>query len=163
MQYFVRMHLCTVLYIKLWVHFLQRILQSLFWSEVKMFRMNVTEPPAEAVKTRPCQPSPCGSNARCREENNYAVCECEPEYHGNPYEGCRPECLVSSDCAMNKACIRNKCADPCPGTCGVGAVCMVSNHIPICSCPEGTSGDAFRICNYVPVRRKSAKIKVIFL
>ena len=102
--------------------------------------------------TDPCYPSPCGSNARCRVENSFAVCECIPEYHGNPYEGCRPECLVSSDCPMNHACIRNRCQDPCPGTCGVSAVCTVSNHIPICTCPERTTGDAFRIC--VPIRGK---------
>ncbi|PNF22176.1 hypothetical protein B7P43_G05064 [Cryptotermes secundus] len=102
-------------------------------------------PPAE-----PCRPSPCGSNARCRVENSFALCECIPEYHGNPYEGCRPECLVSSDCSMNRACIRNKCQDPCPGTCGVSAICAVSNHIPICTCPEGTTGDAFRICTQIP-------------
>jgi hypothetical protein len=90
------------------------------------------------------------------------VCECLPEYQGNPYEGCRPECLVSSDCPMNKACIRNKCQDPCPGTCGVGAICTVSNHIPICSCPPGTTGDAFRICNYVPIKGWSSIILNIY-
>ena len=99
--------------------------------------------------TDPCHPSPCGPNARCRVQAGYGACECEPEYHGNPYEGCRPECLVSSDCPMNRACIRNKCADPCPGTCGVNAICTVSNHIPICTCPEGSTGDAFRICQAI--------------
>lgn len=106
-----------------------------------------TTPPTPAD---PCYPSPCGSNARCRSENGYPLCQCAPEYFGNPYEGCRPECLTSSDCTMNKACIRNKCQDPCPGTCGINALCSVSNHIPICSCPQGYSGDAFRLCSLIP-------------
>ena len=116
---------------------------------IVMFSAPPSPPPP---RTDPCYPSPCGSNAHCRIENSFAVCECIPEYHGNPYEGCRPECLVSSDCPMNQACIRNRCQDPCPGTCGVSAVCTVSNHIPICTCPERTTGDAFRIC--VPIRGK---------
>lgn len=94
----------------------------------------------------PCYPTPCGNNARCRVENNHAVCECTREYHGNPYEGCRPECTGNSDCPMSKSCIRNKCQDPCIGVCGTEAICTVSNHIPICSCPIGTTGDAFRRC-----------------
>lgn len=98
----------------------------------------------------PCYPSPCGPNARCRSENGVAACECLPEYQGNPYEGCRPECLISSDCIMSKACIKNKCQDPCPGTCGLSAICSVSNHIPICYCPEGTTGDPFRDCQLIP-------------
>jgi len=69
-----------------------------------------------------------------------------PNYHGNPYDGCRPECIGNSECQMNKACIKNKCVDPCPGTCGFEALCSVINHIPICSCPQGLTGDAFRQC-----------------
>lgn len=103
-------------------------------------------PPEPEVRQDPCSPSPCGVNARCRIDNRYAVCECIPEYHGNPYEGCRPECVGNADCSMNKACIRNRCVDPCPGICGVEAVCSVTNHIPICTCPPGTTGDAFRQC-----------------
>lgn len=114
--------------------------------------------PTPTSPSDPCYPSPCGPNARCRVENQYAICECLPEYQGNPYESCRPECLVSSDCAMNKACIRNKCQDPCPGTCGISAVCFVSNHIPICSCPESYTGDAFQICQLTPVRGKTLDI-----
>ncbi|KAJ4432717.1 hypothetical protein ANN_21354 [Periplaneta americana] len=122
------------------------------------FSLCIIAPPTPTPPTPaadPCNPSPCGSNARCRVENSFAICECLPEYHGNPYEGCRPECLVSSDCPMNRACIRNKCQDPCPGTCGVSAICTVSNHIPICSCPDGTTGDAFRICT--PIRAGGEK------
>lgn len=90
----------------------------------------------------PCNPSPCGPNAECFN----GECRCPAEYIGNPYEGCRPECVLNTDCSRDKACLRNKCRDPCPGTCGQGARCEVINHIPTCSCPEGLSGDPFTLC-----------------
>ncbi|CAH1100710.1 unnamed protein product [Psylliodes chrysocephalus] len=99
----------------------------------------------------PCRPSPCGANAICHVESNYGVCECLPEYRGNPYEGCRPECLSNGDCPMNRACIRSKCVDPCPGTCGIGAECFTTNHVPVCTCPDRYTGDAFRLCTPVTV------------
>lgn len=99
------------------------------------------EPPAD-----PCNPSPCGSNAVCKD----GICSCSPNYHGDPYTGCRPECVLSNDCPRDKACIRNKCVDPCPGTCGHNAVCTVLNHIPICSCNQGSTGNAFVLCSPIP-------------
>jgi hypothetical protein len=90
----------------------------------------------------PCYPSPCGPNAQCNE----GICTCLPEYQGDPYRGCRPECVLNSDCPRDKACIRNKCTDPCPGTCGQNAICDVINHIPMCSCPVGMAGNAFIEC-----------------
>lgn len=110
----------------------------------------ITAPVEPPTPSRPCNPSPCGTNAYCRERHNTAYCECLPDFRGNPYEGCQPECLVNTDCPKSQACIRTKCQDPCPGTCGVGAICTVSNHIPICSCPLPTIGDAFTICHAVP-------------
>ena len=98
----------------------------------------------------PCQPSPCGANAICREQNGAGSCTCLPEYIGNPYEGCRPECVINSDCPSNKARIRNKCMDPCPGTCGQNADCQVVNHLPACTCWLGYTGDPFRFCNVIP-------------
>lgn len=94
----------------------------------------------------PCQPSPCGNNAVCKERNGAGACQCLPEYIGNPYEGCRPECIHNSDCQSNRACIRNKCVDPCPGTCGTNAQCQVINHAPSCTCIPGYTGDPFRHC-----------------
>lgn len=44
------------------------------------------------------------------------------------YEGCRPECVLSSDCPSDKACIRNKCKDPCPGVCGLNAECLPGKY-----------------------------------
>lgn len=92
-----------------------------------------------------CSPSPCGSNALC----NNGQCSCLPEYHGDPYMGCKPECILNSDCARNQACLNNKCIDPCLGTCGNNATCEVINHIPSCSCPRGTKGDPFHYCSYM--------------
>lgn len=96
----------------------------------------------------PCSPSPCGSNAICKERNNAGSCACIDEYIGNPYEGCRPECTVNTDCSTNRACINNKCADPCPGSCASNAECQVVNHSPICTCLFGYTGDPFRYCVY---------------
>ena len=58
---------------------------------------------------------------------------------------------MNSDCPRKKACSNQKCIDPCPGTCGQNARCDVVNHIPTCSCPEGTSGDPFISCREVRV------------
>lgn len=99
----------------------------------------------EPIQRDPCYPSPCGSNAQC----NDGICTCLPEYHGDPYAGCRPECVLNSDCNRDKACLRNKCVDPCPGTCAQNAVCEVINHIPMCTCPPGTEGNAFVACRPV--------------
>lgn len=108
--------------------------------------------PRPAVK--PCFPSPCGANAICREQNGAGACVCLPEYYGNPYEGCRPECVINPDCASNKACMSSKCRDPCPGTCGQNANCQVVNHLPACTCYPGYTGDPFRYCNPIPPKRK---------
>lgn len=104
--------------------------------------------------TNPCDPSPCGVNAQCKERNGVGSCICLREYIGNPHEGCRPECSINSDCTSNKACIRNKCQDPCPGTCGQNANCQVINHLPSCTCIPGFTGDPFTYCHSTPPNRK---------
>lgn len=60
---------------------------------------------------------------------------------------CRPECILNNECPQNKACIKNKCMDPCPGTCGQNALCEVYNHVPMCRCPQGMIGNAFIQCS----------------
>ena len=40
-----------------------------------------------------------------------------------------------------------KCADPCVGTCGQNAQCITTNHLPSCTCPPGTEGNAFIVCS----------------
>lgn len=105
--------------------------------------------------SRPCTPSPCGINAECREQNGAGSCQCLPEYFGNPYEGCRPECLVNSDCPSNRVCQRNKCQDPCPGTCGQNAECQVVAHRPTCTCHIGYVGDPYSVCRIRADERKT--------
>lgn len=115
-------------------------------------------PQTEVIK--PCIPSPCGPNAICQEKNGAGSCVCLPEYIGNPYDGCRPECTLNSDCPSNLACIRNKCQDPCPGTCGQNAECQVVNHLPSCTCFAGFTGDPFRFCN---IYHEESKFYIIVL
>jgi hypothetical protein len=68
-----------------------------------------------------------------------------PNYIGSP-PGCRPECTVSAECPSDKACVNQKCIDPCPGHCGTNSYCKVINHSPICSCNVGFVGDPFTRC-----------------
>lgn len=106
-------------------------------------------PATEATVIDPCNPSPCGPNSVCRNNNGQAVCSCQQEYIGAP-PNCRPECVVNNECPQNRACYKFKCTDPCPGTCGLGARCQVINHNPICSCPTGLTGDPFTRCVPAP-------------
>nr|XP_027235379.1 neurogenic locus notch homolog protein 3-like [Penaeus vannamei] len=104
-------------------------------------------PPPQPV---PCVPSPCGTNARCQVKLDREVCECAPGYFGNPYLGCRPECVVHTDCAVRLACVRQRCVNPCPGSCSPEAECTVVNHRPVCTCPPGFTGDPLTRCRPVP-------------
>lgn len=108
----------------------------------------------EILPSNPCNPSPCGPNAVCKEHSGAGSCSCLPEFHGDPYVGCRPECLMSSECPFNKACLNMKCGDPCPGSCGINAECRVINHIPECSCLPGFTGDALTICKETVICKK---------
>ena len=103
------------------------------------------------VNTNPCHPSPCGPNSQCREVNQQAVCSCLPHFIGSP-PTCRPECVSNSDCTPTQACLNQKCGDPCPGTCGIGAKCTVVNHSPFCTCPPRFSGNQFIRCQ--PISKK---------
>ena len=103
----------------------------------------------------PCRPSPCGINAECRDRNGAAACTCLPGLQGDPYVECKPECTINPDCPNTLACVRNKCADPCPGVCGAHATCSVSNHRPNCQCDPGYVGDPFTACQIRPTRKLS--------
>lgn len=99
----------------------------------------------------PCSPSPCGPNTICRVVHDIAVCECMPGFEGSPStSGCHPECVINADCPRHRACVNNKCVDPCPGVCGYKAVCQTLNHSPVCSCPPPLVGDAFVECKDIP-------------
>ena len=131
----------------------------------------------------PC-PGACGINAACKVTEHNPVCTCVPGYAGNPYQNCapivvspvitpegpappkpypqtpeiptyKPECVLNTDCPSNLACINQKCVNPCPGVCGINAVCKVSNHNPICSCVQGYIGDPTREC--APRRKFTTK------
>ena len=116
---------------------------------------------AKPVYVNPCQPNPCGPNSQCREINSQAVCSCLPNYIGTP-PGCRPECVGSSECSLDKACINQKCSDPCPGVCGTNAKCNVNNHSPICSCQSGYTGDPFSRCYPIPRKHNLLYISYLF-
>lgn len=109
--------------------------------------------------SQPCNPSPCGSNSVCRERNGVGSCTCLAEYFGDPYVGCRPECIANNDCPREKACINNKCKDPCPGVCGVNAICKTLNHNPTCTCFEGYTGNALSSCREIPPLSKIYLLK----
>lgn len=114
-------------------------------------------PPRDEPYRDPCVPSPCGLNSQCRNIGGSPSCSCLPNYVGSP-PNCRPECVVNQECASNLACINEKCRDPCPGSCGLGANCAVINHTPVCTCPEGYTGDPFSNC-YPKPPRKSREIR----
>lgn len=92
----------------------------------------------------------------CREQNSQAICSCLPSYIGAP-PGCRPECVTSAECAYNRACINQKCVDPCPNACGQNAFCQATNHHPICKCNQGYTGDPLIRCSLIPQRENFFK------
>ena len=68
------------------------------------------------------------------------------KYHIFYSKGCKPECVRQDDCPANLACINTQCQDPCPGSCGISAQCVVERHNPICTCPPGFIGNPFDRC-----------------
>lgn len=99
-----------------------------------------------------CQTNPCGINAVCRERDNVGSCSCIPEYYGDPYTECRPECMMNSDCPKTKSCMNLKCVDPCIGICGSNTECFVANHSPYCTCSSGYTGNPSVACYEIPRR-----------
>lgn len=103
------------------------------------------ELPVVELIENPCVPSPCGPFSACQVVNNRAVCTCLPNYFGQP-PNCKPECVVNSECALTQACQNQQCKDPCPGSCGSNTECKTVNHIPVCYCIPGCTGDPFSGC-----------------
>lgn len=106
-------------------------------------------PSPTTERGNPCIPSPCGPNSQCRVIDTQPACSCLPNFIGRP-PNCRPECINDSECPNNLACKNEKCRDPCSGSCGVNAQCTVINHISVCSCLQGYSGDPLTSCLLVP-------------
>lgn len=109
----------------------------------------VEESTLRPIPPNPCTPSPCGPNSQCQAVSGQAQCGCVSGMIGTA-PNCRPECVLSSDCTSNRACINQKCVDPCPGVCAPNAECRVVSHSPVCSCVAGYTGDAFRNCRPIP-------------
>lgn len=63
---------------------------------------------------------------------------------------CRPECMTSSECPLDKVCENLKCVSACPKSCGVNTECRVIKHNPICTCKQGYTGDPFSVCYVLP-------------
>lgn len=101
------------------------------------------------VPHQPCNPSPCGPNAICRERNGAGSCTCVDDFYGDPYRGCRPECVMNTDCPRDRSCFNNKCVDPCSGACGQNTECRVANHAPSCYCLPGHRGNPLHACSPV--------------
>lgn len=80
------------------------------------------------------------------------MCSCLPAFIGSP-PSCRPECVISAECPSQLACINQKCRDPCIGSCGLNANCHVLNHVPICTCNSGQTGDPFSICTQIQISK----------
>lgn len=108
------------------------------------------EKPKTTERPPSCYPSPCGPNSQCQMHGDVPSCSCLPNYIGQP-PNCRPECVISSECSSQLACINQRCKDPCPGSCGTNANCHVLNHLPICTCAEGHTGDPFTQCNLIVI------------
>jgi len=120
----------------------------------------ITEIP---ITERPpsCTPSPCGPNSLCQIISGNPACSCLPNYIGVPPQ-CRPECILSTECKSHLACVNQRCADPCPGSCGINAQCHVLNHLPVCTCMEGFTGDPFTQCSIIPPG-KNIEQRIIYM
>ena len=101
-----------------------------------------------------CEPNPCGVNAKCTpgHDNTGAerpVCTCPTGYIGVATEACRRgECITDNECPDNRACIDSFCQNPCTGKeCASNARCEARRHIAVCTCLDGTRGDAIVGCN----------------
>lgn len=123
-----------------------------------MIILNTEEAPV-VIPTDPCVPSPCGPNAQCKVIRDSPSCSCLPEFIGIPPR-CKPECVSNSECPNHLACIKQKCKDPCPGTCGVNSECHVISHTPNCVCIIGYIGDPFIQCILPPSKLVSIMYKI---
>lgn len=111
-------------------------------------------PTVSRNNTNPCVPSPCGPNSQCRVIGSQAACSCIPNYKGRP-PNCRPECTINAECPSNKACQNELCIDPCPGSCGLNALCNVVDHSSICTCIPGYEGNPTTECTVISRRKKN--------
>lgn len=98
--------------------------------------------------------NPCAITAQCEVTNHKALCRCPSGLLGDPFIRCyeiipsTPECKLDSDCSYDKACISQRCQDPCliANPCGTNAQCKTTQHRPICLCPDGLGGNPQVLC-----------------
>lgn len=118
-----------------------------------------TDCPSSATCTdnfcrNPCEnPQACGQNAECIPIAHEATCKCPPKTREDNEHNCIPiECVDNNDCSQDKTCIDASCVNPCSlsNTCGQKAECHPDNHVGVCSCQPGTTGDPHLGC--VPVQ-----------
>ncbi|XP_063989362.1 neurogenic locus notch homolog protein 1 [Diachasmimorpha longicaudata] len=99
------------------------------------------------LSTAGCASHTCGQNAKCTVTDGRPVCSCLNLHMGDPLVHCfKVECIIDEDCPNSRSCVGNKCVDPCAGFCGANANCEVRNHVAICSCGRGFTGDPFTSC-----------------
>lgn len=149
---------CTLKQSKTFYRYFEDKLILVLNSDIYFFRILADIQPTVST---PCTPSPCGSNAICKEQGGVGSCSCLPDYIGNPYEGCRPECIMNSDCVSTRACIHSKCQDSCPGACGMNAECQVVNHLPQCNCFPGYTGQPYQFCQLITTQLGKQILRLI--
>lgn len=128
---------------------------------VCVIRLVATRDVIQPPSGDPCVPSPCGPHSQCRVVGNTPACSCLPNYIGRA-PNCRPECMISAECPANKACINERCSDPCIGACGVHTTCTVLNHNSVCQCVPGYTGDPFSSCTEILRCKISINILLLF-
>ena len=65
---------------------------------------------------------------------------------------CLPGCVLNTDCGDQEVCHQGQCSDPCQLAstgCARSAECRVSNHRPVCLCPQGLQGNPKVECKKV--------------
>ncbi len=127
-----------------------------------------------------CAGIQCGPNAECQPRDHKGFCVCRQGFEGDAADvrlGCAPEpvfckaqtqcptnmycyngvcraaCASSAECPSAEACVKGQCVDPCTAdaSCGINAECRVENHQPVCSCPDGFTGEPIKECIRLPV------------
>lgn len=67
---------------------------------------------------------------------------------------CISGCRQNTDCNQDSACLNGICTDPCgEAPCGKNALCRVSQHRPICLCPNGYQGEPSKECKQIECNR----------
>lgn len=69
-------------------------------------------------------------------------------------------CALDVECDKNEVCFQNQCSNPCEHEgCGMNADCQCDNHMKVCSCPVGFTGNPAVEC----VRSKLKHISLLIL